>query len=411
MSTHPFTQGAGGKIVGGAGYGPLVDSEMRPIRSLLAHLDTRTWLERWSREALEAGDEIALDVTEQMRTTGWIGSPPASAQQVRDAETKLGRKLPPSLKDFYAVTNGWPVLSMGFDALRPVQELGWVRDLESELVAIWSSTEPDDETYAQEPDDGSFLLRRSLLLNTGTDHFLLDPARLTFGRLQNEPEWAAVGFTSWYPGAGEADWSFRAGLEDHYATFVRFHSPGSRTRQEVAEQVEVAYQLLLEGDRARADVLDRAVSFGDHRADVLRSQLHILDGRHDSPSHISDLDLRKPEIAEDPAVFEDLLPLLVLGCPGNDRQALDRTIERAPQQLAHRLRELLATFQREPGLRADFSYAPAFAVTVDEARSLAAAGRGQESFNHLVNGLKQWRPLSSGHLARWACCGTRNWPV
>ncbi len=172
---------------------------MRPIRSLLAHLDTRTWLERWSREALEAGDEIALDVTEQMRTTGWIGSPPASAQQVRDAETKLGRKLPPSLKDFYAVTNGWPVLSMGFDALRPVQELGWVRDLESELVAIWSSTEPDDETYAQEPDDGSFLLRRSLLLNTGTDHFLLDPARLTFGRLQNEPEWAAVGFTQLVP--------------------------------------------------------------------------------------------------------------------------------------------------------------------------------------------------------------------
>ncbi len=38
-------------------------------------------------------------------------------------------------------------------------------------------------------------------------------------------------------------------------------------------------------------------------------------------------------------------------------------------------------------------------VTVDEARSLAAAGRGQESFNHLVNGLKQWRPRSSGHLA------------
>ena len=380
-----------------------MDSQTRPTPSLLAHLDTRTWLERWSREAIEAGDAIALDVSDEMRTTGWLGSPPATVEQVRAAEAKLGRKLPPSLQEFYAVTNGWPVLSMAFDALRPVHELGWVRDLDPELVAIWSETESGDEPNAEEYHDGSPLLRRSLLLNTGTDHFLLDPARQIPNPHGDEPEWAAVGFTSWHPGAGEADWSFRAGLEDHYATFIRFDAPDSQTRQEVAEQVEHAYRGLLKGERSHADVLKEATKFGNDRARVLRTQAQILGQAHSGSSRISNLDLRVPEIADDPAVLEDLLPLLVYGSLGpgyeNDRRALERTMELAPERCLNRLRELVATFRRGDDLRADFGYAPAFAKAVDEARSLAAAGRGEEAFGHIVRGLKHWRPLSGGHLA------------
>jgi hypothetical protein len=68
--------------------------------------------------------------------------------------------------------------------------------------------------------------------------------------LGTDSEWATTCWTSWYPGAGRQQPSFRAGVESHYASFVCFEAPDSVTHAEVAAQVEDAYQRALRGNRS-----------------------------------------------------------------------------------------------------------------------------------------------------------------
>ena len=95
--------------------------------SLLAHLDWRGLLERWSREAVAHAEELRLHLTPDMRATGWIGRPPVSTSTLEAAERRLGHALPPSLRAFAAVTDGWPVLSMDYGELRRDDGRGWCR--------------------------------------------------------------------------------------------------------------------------------------------------------------------------------------------------------------------------------------------------------------------------------------------
>lgn len=62
----------------------------------------------------------------EMRASGWIGLPPASAADIAAAQARLERSLPQSCQAFLAITDGWPVLSFDFGQVRPVAELDWV---------------------------------------------------------------------------------------------------------------------------------------------------------------------------------------------------------------------------------------------------------------------------------------------
>ena len=328
-----------------------------------------------------------------MRATGWIGAPPATSADLQAADRKLGRTLPPSLRGFLSITDGWPVLSMGFGAVRPVQDLGWVVDLDPDLVRIWEDAagelEPDVE---REP----WLLRRALLLSTGSDCFLLDPGRVDGGT----GEWESCGFTSWYPGAGEPTSSFRTGVDRHYATFVRFTAPESMTRAEVAAQVHKAYRSSLRGDPSGEWIVPAARHFGDHRADVLDVQLRTLDDAYRAPLAVQSLDWERA--AADPCVVDDLLPLFVTACldPHDPHDsALDWLVPHLPEPLAGRVRELADRCRRDGGLTADWPATPAFAAAADRARTLTRAGRDDDAFDAVVAGLPHWQPLSPAHLA------------
>lgn len=123
-----------------------------PGPGLLAHLDWRALLGRWSQEAIAHADELGLALTSESVTTGWIGRPPATEAVLAATETRLDRKLPTSLREFALITDGWPVLSMDYAALRSSADLGWVVDLEPSLVDIWSATTGDD--WPADVDDG-----------------------------------------------------------------------------------------------------------------------------------------------------------------------------------------------------------------------------------------------------------------
>jgi hypothetical protein len=215
---------------------------------LLEHLSWTELLRRWSGEAIAHADSIFLEVTPGMRASGWIGYPPAPAADITAAQARLERSLPRSYQAFLAVTDGWPTLSFAFGQILPVAELDWVAAADPEFYEVACA----DYGYEWPPDsdDGPPLMNRSLLLSSGTDYFLYDT-----GRLGADGEWATTCWTSWYPGAGDQRPSFRAGLESHYASFVRFDAPDSVTHADVAAQVEDAYQRALRGDRGGEGVI------------------------------------------------------------------------------------------------------------------------------------------------------------
>ena len=196
------------------------------------------------------------------------------------------------------------MLSFDFGQVRPVAELDWVANAGPGLYAVVCA----DHGYEWPPDsdDGPALMNRALLLGTGTDNFLYDT-----GRVGADGEWATTCWTSWNPGAGGQQPSFRAGLESHYASFARFKARDSVTHAEVAGQVEDAYQRSLRGDRTGEGVISRARHFGSPRADVLEQQLNVLASKYRAETSM--LTPAKSEYAEDPAMLADLWPMLVVG--------------------------------------------------------------------------------------------------
>jgi hypothetical protein len=359
---------------------------------MLDHLGWTELLRRWSGEAIAHADALGLEVTPHMRASGWIGAPPASAADIATAQSRLERSLPRSYRSFLSITDGWPVLSFDFGRVRPVAELDWVANADPGLYEAVCA----DHGYEWPPDgdDGPPLMNRALLLGTGTDNFLYDT-----GRVGADGEWATTCWTSWHPGAGDRQPSFRAGLESHYASFVRFNALDSATHAEVTDQVEVAYQRSLRGDRGGEPVISKARHFGSARADVLEAQLNVLTGKYRAMTGV--LTLANSEYAEDPALLADLWPMLVVGAL-DPRDRMRWTLDQATRQagpVASLLRSLADQYQHHGGLTADFGYAPAFAAAMDSVRELASAGRDGEAFDVVLGALPSWRPLSSCHLA------------
>jgi hypothetical protein len=291
---------------------------------MLEHLGWTELLRRWSGEAIAHADAVGLEVTPQMRASGWIGAPPASAADIATVQARLERSLPPSYRAFLAITDGWPVLSFDFGRVRPVAELDWVANTSPGLYEVVCA----DHGYEWPPDsdDGPPLMNRALLLGTGPDDFLYDT-----GRIDADGEWATTCWTSWYPGAGNQRPTFRAGLVAHYASFVSFKAHDSVTHADVAAQVEDAYRRALRGDRSGEKIVSEARYFGSPRADALEVQLRVLTSKYRAATSV--VTLAKSEQAADPAMLTDLWPMLVVAAlDPRDRQqgALNQATRRAP---------------------------------------------------------------------------------
>ncbi|WP_157099505.1 SMI1/KNR4 family protein [Microbispora sp. ATCC PTA-5024] len=132
--------------------------------------------------------------------------PPASELEVSQLEERLRMSLPPSYRQFLLFANGWGVDEY---SLRPVADVGWLRDLEPWMVESWSSPEgekpwsvPDDLylVYGEEQDCVHLreeYLPGTLLVGHWDDgEFLLNPHVKTA-----DGEWEAWYLAPWLPGA------------------------------------------------------------------------------------------------------------------------------------------------------------------------------------------------------------------
>ncbi|MFC1401647.1 MULTISPECIES: SMI1/KNR4 family protein [Streptacidiphilus] len=365
----------------------------------------RPFLEQWSGEWIAGRDpdrDAPLD--EEVVRDAWLGFGPASEAELAAAEARLGRRLPPSLREFLLVTNGWRDAGNFIYRLAGTTELDWLRDTDDRTwIDAWEDLvededEDDEEENGVEEDPTAHearVLARSLRLSLEGDAavMLLDPEDV-----DEQGEWAAYWLASWSGRGPERCNSFVDLMQRQWMSFHALRRPPGATRDHWDAEVERARQEALTGEvDAPLEVFARAHAFGRDRADVLSLQMKMLLG--DWRRHIAGTLWYRPHLDDlllGPLFATELLPLLLrhdqLAAP-HDLRPLPRLKEHAPEPV----RALIADYEAraaEPGFRLSFG-APDF----DAAVHTVTDRPGDDAWPDLLTALQLWRPVDDDHIA------------
>jgi hypothetical protein len=188
-------------------YGTKFELEREPANAAA----WQTFLQRFSDELLET-EQLGLwyEVPDEAREARWMGFAPATELEIKVAEQRLGRNLPPSQRTFYAVSNGWRATGFFAHDYLPVSEIGWLKDREPLLFDLASEAEntpgpfhndPDDRRLKQYRDEEGTRAKRSLVVNSCGDIWLLDP-----GAEPHSEEWPA---SCWAESGPELTWDVK----------------------------------------------------------------------------------------------------------------------------------------------------------------------------------------------------------
>ncbi|GGV63877.1 cell wall assembly protein [Streptomyces longisporoflavus] len=261
-----------------------------------------TFLGRWQEEWVPRADHEEEDDDEDKVVSP--GSPGASEAEIAAAEKRLGLRLPPSYRQFLAVSDGWHVdQTAGVYQLGGVADIDWSRD-PYDLTALYTENLDDD------PREEDVLLAgmwaRSLRLETDSDMTLalLDP-----GDRDDDGEWALYIYKGWSGELPDRYPSFRALMEAMYRSFHadRVERPdfdNATTRAQDA-RVETARLLALRGRYEDAvPLLEEASSFGRPHSYWLLSQIRHLQ----APRSAQDYGF----LVADPRYLAELLPVHAL---------------------------------------------------------------------------------------------------
>ncbi|MFF0595085.1 SMI1/KNR4 family protein [Streptomyces antibioticus] len=359
--------------------------------------DWRSFLLRWSAEwadSLPEEDETRDADDERARQARWLGFPGASEEDIAAMEERLGRRMPPSYREFLKVSDGWRNAGGFVWLLAGTSDARWHED-ESGLAEVFE--EDLDEDAGPEERQGVDVWRRGLQLDVESDitHVLLDP-----GEVDEDGEWAVYTWASW-----------RAAPPERYANFLEFmrdmhrefHGLRARpadgepefandTTRELDAQVEEARLTALRGDWEGArKPLDEAKGYGRPRAAGLGDQIRRLLGQ----SYMVYFD----GLVTDPRYASELLPPLVAdhaARTSGDDSALRFHLRGADDDLVSSAHAMLAEV-RDRTFR--YSAAGPFGEAVERARELARWGETDAAWRTLMDALPLWEPLGPDHLA------------
>ncbi|HEX5504454.1 MAG TPA: SMI1/KNR4 family protein [Thermomicrobiales bacterium] len=192
-------------------------------------VDWRALLTRWSAELIAADEAEGEPLPPEVVASGWLGYPGATEAQLSAAEARLGVRLPPSYRQFLAVTNGWRHTGTFIDRLWPAEEIDWFRVRNQDWIDAYTDPADDapvplsDAAYRVYGDEQSSVTFRSADLQAALEIsdvgdsaiLLLNPRVVT-----PDGEWEAWFFANWLPGATRHP-SFRALMADEQASFRR----------------------------------------------------------------------------------------------------------------------------------------------------------------------------------------------
>ncbi|MFI7233225.1 SMI1/KNR4 family protein [Nonomuraea angiospora] len=347
-------------------------------------MDRHAWkpyLQRWSEEWRIAHPD------EEPDSEPWLGCSPATEDEVRALESRLGCVLPPSFREFLLVTNGWRHAGNFVWSLRGTEEIGWLSDLEP----MWADAYADWDGEDAEP-----AAARSLLISLEADAGVvyLDP-----GDVDERGEWAAYEVFSWTGTGPERHGSFAEKMHDFYAGFHALDRPRCETQREWDAKVEDARLASLHGEvEGPLAVFAQAARFGRDRASFLHFQMRtLLREEDDDPFYrlLTNSDTWPWTLDED-LFAAQALPLLFTAHERARRFGTGSTIQflrdRGPQRVKHLIGRYQAR-RKEPGFRLCFGN-PEF-----DAAAHAALDAGGEAWPRLRDALVHWRPLHEDHLA------------
>ncbi|MFG2616993.1 SMI1/KNR4 family protein [Streptomyces sp. NPDC048507] len=344
--------------------------------------DWEPFLRTWSAEheasrRAEAPGEAPL---------GWLGFPPASPEDLRALEARLGAPLPPSYRSFLEVTDGWRWAGEFVELLAPAREVGLLRDTtdyvhKSLMEWAWDEAEEDGDDGddgGPRPGNGPPWDRAVQISLVGDATWLmLDP-----GDVGVDGEWAAYAYSTWSGLAPQRFASFADLMYLMYEEFRSFHAlrkPAGETRRRLAAQVERARADLSAGRVAAAErALADAKGFGYEPALVLLFQLLGMRGHH---YLLADARAVLPQ--DDPLVRHVVLPLVARSAErgGHGRQDRDPALD------AYRSR-----------CRGE-SHRAGEPAALERARDLARWGDPGAAWEVLATeALPAWRPVSDDHV-------------
>jgi SMI1 / KNR4 family (SUKH-1) len=182
----------------------------------------RLFLTEYNRELLEYPEELN-NCPAEVAAAGWLGFPPASEEQIQATEARIGRRLPPSLRNFYAVTNGWRDLNIFLWDIFPVEKLDWLPAYypnlfyDEEYLEQYLHNARDEQEREWTRQQMVYVSRSLVITDHGDAGFLLlDPER------QNENgEWAAGHWASWNPAMDWETSSFAEQIQKERETWLR----------------------------------------------------------------------------------------------------------------------------------------------------------------------------------------------
>ncbi|MEU0723820.1 SMI1/KNR4 family protein [Streptomyces sp. NPDC006140] len=358
--------------------------------------DWRSFLLKWSGEWADSlpDDDTRSADDEAAWQARWLGFPPASEERIAAMEERLGRRMPPSYREFLKVSDGWRHAGGFVWLLAGTKDARW-HDNESGLADLME--EYLDEDAGPEERQEADLWRRGLQLDVEADatYVLLDPEDVA-----EDGEWAVYTWASWRAAPPERHANFLAFMQDMHREFhsLRAHRDDEEpefandTTRELDARMEEARLRALRGDWEQAGrALDEAKEYGRPRAAGLGDQIRRLLGET-SMVYFDGL-------VTDPRYAPELLPPLVAEHAAHsyrDDSTLLFHLRGADEDLVS-----LAHATLDQVRNGTYRYTPAgpFGEAVERARELARWGDSDGAWRTLTDALPLWEPLGPDHLA------------
>ncbi|MFD6172362.1 SMI1/KNR4 family protein [Streptomyces coeruleorubidus] len=358
--------------------------------------DWRSFLLRWSGEWADSlpDDETRGEDDETARRARWLGFPPASEERIAAMEERLGRRMPPSLREFLKVSDGWRHAGEFVWLLAGTEDAHWHNN-ESELADLFE--EYLDEDAGPEERREADIWRRGLQLDVESDvtHVLMDPEDV-----DEDGEWAVYTWASWRAEPPERHANFLEFMRDMYREFHGLRARGSDEEpvfvNDTTEQLdslvrEARLEALRGGWEQAGKALDEAKEYGRPRAAGLGDQIRRLLGQ----TYMVYFE----DVVTDPRYAPDLLPPLVAEHAAHsyrDDSTLTFHLRGAGEDvvsLAH------TTLDQVRNGTYRYTAEGPFGEAVERARELARWGDTDGAWRTLRNAVPLWEPLGPDHLA------------
>ena len=165
--------------------------------------------------------KVARQLPADVKASGWLGHAGASDEQIANAETRLGRALPPSYRAFLKISNGWRNAGFFIHRLWSTDDIEWFRVRHADWIADWNlgaqhyAARNVAQGIPPAADEQRYLPAALEISDVGDSAiYLLNP--LVTGL---DGEWEAWFFSNWNPAAVRYP-SFQQMMQDERKRFL-----------------------------------------------------------------------------------------------------------------------------------------------------------------------------------------------